>query len=101
MRRRCQDHHPADPLHPAEVDVVPLPVDTTWLPDARDDERALRVSWHHELGRVVLSTWRGGRCTGTVQLDPEDAARLITWLAGDEAGWITGEVINSEGGFAR
>jgi len=69
------------PLHAAQVDVVPLPLDTSWLPDARDDERALRVSWHHELGRVVVSTWRGGRCTGTVQLDPEDAARLVGVLA--------------------
>ena len=32
---------------------------------------------------------------------PDDAARLITWLLTDEARWITGQVINSEGGFAR
>ncbi|MGW7526931.1 SDR family oxidoreductase [Streptomyces sp. NPDC054783] len=32
---------------------------------------------------------------------PDDPARLIVWLATDEAGWITGEVINSEGGFRR
>jgi NAD(P)-dependent dehydrogenase (short-subunit alcohol dehydrogenase family) len=30
-----------------------------------------------------------------------DPARLIAWLATDEAGWITGEVISSEGGFRR
>jgi 3-oxoacyl-[acyl-carrier protein] reductase len=29
---------------------------------------------------------------------PEDAARLIAWLASDEARWITGQVINSTGG---
>lgn len=29
---------------------------------------------------------------------PEDAARLIGWLATDEARWITGQVINSTGG---
>ena len=29
---------------------------------------------------------------------PEDAARLIAWLATDEAQWITGQVINSTGG---
>ncbi|MCG8425090.1 MAG: SDR family oxidoreductase [Proteobacteria bacterium] len=29
---------------------------------------------------------------------PEDAARLVAWLASDEAGWITGQVINSTGG---
>ncbi|CAN5817998.1 SDR family oxidoreductase [soil metagenome] len=32
---------------------------------------------------------------------PEDAARVATWLASDEAQWITGQVINSEGGFVR
>lgn len=32
---------------------------------------------------------------------PEDAARVVTWLASDEAAWITGQVINSEGGFVR
>ncbi|MEU6774861.1 SDR family oxidoreductase [Streptomyces sp. NPDC046759] len=32
---------------------------------------------------------------------PDDPARLIAWLATDEAGWITGEVINSEGGYRR
>lgn len=32
---------------------------------------------------------------------PEDAARLISWLVSDEAAWITGQVINSEGGFIR
>lgn len=33
--------------------------------------------------------------------DPDDAARLITWLCTDDAQWITGEVIDSEGGFRR
>lgn len=32
---------------------------------------------------------------------PDDAARLLAWLVTDEAAWITGQVINSEGGFAR
>lgn len=32
---------------------------------------------------------------------PEDAARLVAFLAGDEAAWITGQVIHSEGGFVR
>ncbi|MEU6140955.1 SDR family oxidoreductase [Streptomyces sp. NPDC047081] len=30
---------------------------------------------------------------------PDDPARLIAWLATDEADWITGQVVNSEGGF--
>jgi 3-oxoacyl-[acyl-carrier protein] reductase len=33
--------------------------------------------------------------------EPDDAARLISWLCSDEARWITGQTINSEGGFRR
>ena len=33
--------------------------------------------------------------------EPEDAARLVAFLAGEEAGWISGQVIHSEGGFLR
>jgi 3-oxoacyl-[acyl-carrier protein] reductase len=33
--------------------------------------------------------------------EPEDAARLVAFLAGDEARWITGQIIHSEGGFLR
>ncbi|MER7047498.1 SDR family oxidoreductase [Streptomyces jumonjinensis] len=32
---------------------------------------------------------------------PDDPARLIAWLATDESEWITGQVIDSEGGFRR
>jgi len=33
--------------------------------------------------------------------EPDDPARLIAWLVTDEARWITGQVINTEGGFRR
>jgi 3-oxoacyl-[acyl-carrier protein] reductase len=33
--------------------------------------------------------------------EPDDAARLVAWLCTDDARWITGQVINSEGGFRR
>ncbi|MFG2948203.1 SDR family oxidoreductase [Streptomyces adustus] len=32
---------------------------------------------------------------------PDDPARLVAWLATDEAEWVTGQVIDSEGGFRR
>lgn len=32
---------------------------------------------------------------------PEDPAKLIAWLLTEEASWITGQIINSEGGFGR
>jgi 3-oxoacyl-[acyl-carrier protein] reductase len=46
-------------------------------------------------GRLVekFPTGRIGR--------PEDVARLVAFLAGDEARWITGQIIHSEGGFLR
>jgi 3-oxoacyl-[acyl-carrier protein] reductase len=33
--------------------------------------------------------------------EPDDAARLVAWLCTDDAAWVTGQVIDSEGGFRR
>jgi 3-oxoacyl-[acyl-carrier protein] reductase len=33
--------------------------------------------------------------------EPDDAARLVAWLCADDARWITGQVVDSEGGFRR
>ena len=51
-----------------------------WFGDAREASRALRASWHAEAGCVVLSTWRGDACVGTVRLTPGEAARLAESL---------------------
>ena len=60
--------------------VNPGPTDTGWItPDLRE---------------ALLPLFPTGRL-GT----PEDAARLIAWLASPDAAWITGQVIHSEGGF--
>nr|WP_300340602.1 SDR family oxidoreductase [Actinomyces sp.] len=32
---------------------------------------------------------------------PADPARLVTWLLTDDAAWVTGQVISTEGGFRR
>ncbi len=32
---------------------------------------------------------------------PDDAARLIAWLVTDDGAWVTGQTINTEGGFRR
>ena len=32
---------------------------------------------------------------------PDDPARLVEWLVSDEGRWVTGQVLNTEGGFAR
>jgi 3-oxoacyl-[acyl-carrier protein] reductase len=44
----------------------------------------------------VASLFPGGRWGR-----PDDPARLVAWLATDEASWITGQVITSDGGFNR
>jgi len=49
-----------------------------------------------EMKREILQKAPSGRIG-----QPEDAARLVAFLAGDEAAWITGQVIHSEGGFFR
>jgi 3-oxoacyl-[acyl-carrier protein] reductase len=60
--------------------VDPGPTDTGWMTEAKQEELLPR----HSLGRL-------GK--------PEDAARLVAFLAGPEADWITGQIIRSRGGF--
>ncbi|WP_042221543.1 SDR family oxidoreductase [Oceanobacillus manasiensis] len=62
--------------------VNPGPTDTGWMSEKLKQELAPK-----------FSTKRIGM--------PDDAARLIAFLASEEAEWITGQVINSEGGFFR
>ncbi len=49
-----------------------------------------------ELRAAVEGRFPAGRIAA-----PDDPARLIAWLVTDEAAWITGQVLNSEGGFRR
>jgi 3-oxoacyl-[acyl-carrier protein] reductase len=62
--------------------VNPGPVDTGYAPP--------------EVYEAVRRRFPAGRWGS-----PDDPARLIAWLATDEAAWITGQVINTEGGFRR
>jgi 3-oxoacyl-[acyl-carrier protein] reductase len=62
--------------------INPGPTDTGWMTE--------------ELKREIAPKFPSGRIG-----QPEDAARLVAFLAGDEAAWITGQVIHSEGGFLR
>ena len=81
--------------------VVPLPPRGAWLRDARQDGRALRVSWHHEQGCAVLSTWRDGVCTGTARLTAHEVAGLVgvltTGLAEAAAGEASTVVLPLQG----
>lgn len=62
--------------------VDPGPTDTGWISADPDLERSLKE--RAPFGRIG---------------QPEDAARLIAFLASDAAEWITGQVIHSRGGF--
>lgn len=62
--------------------VNPGPVDTGYLTDGM---------WHE-----VAPMFPFGRYG-----HPDDPARLISWLVTDEAQWITGQILNTEGGFGR
>jgi 3-oxoacyl-[acyl-carrier protein] reductase len=75
----------ADHLAPRGITVNavnPGPTDTGWMDEPT--RRALRERF--PTGRL-----------GTAQ----DAARLVAWLCSDDAAWVTGQVIASEGGFLR
>ena len=62
--------------------VNPGPTDTGWMTE--------------DLRRQLVSKFPPGRIG-----QPEDAARIVAFLASDEAAWITGQIIHSEGGFSR
>jgi len=62
--------------------VNPGPVDTGYLTKSKWKEVRSKFPFH-----------RFG--------EPSDPANLISWLLTDEGSWITGQVINSEGGYAR
>ena len=48
--------------------------------DARGGDRALRVSWHHDDGLVVLSLWRDNVCAGSFRLTVDEVPELIDVL---------------------
>ena len=60
--------------------IDPGPTDTGWMTE--------------EVKRALLPRFSMGRIG-----QPEDAARLITFLASGDAGWVTGQIIRSTGGF--
>ena len=57
-----------------------LPARGEVFADQRGTDRALRVSWHSELGLVVLSVWREDRCVATFRLEAEEVPALVNAL---------------------
>jgi 3-oxoacyl-[acyl-carrier protein] reductase len=62
--------------------VNPGPVDTGWPSD--------------ELREQLKASFPAGRWGR-----PEDIAPVVAWLASEDSGWVTGQVIDAEGGFRR
>jgi hypothetical protein len=60
--------------------VRPLPELGSIYLDARGIDRALRVSWHHDAGLVVLSLWRDNVCAGSFRLGVDEVPDLIAML---------------------
>ena len=58
----------------------PLPQTGEVFLDARGGDRALRVSWHTEVGLVVLSLWHGNVCSGSFRLSVDEVPDLIDML---------------------
>lgn len=54
------------------------------------------VLFEPEVLEQVAGMFPGGRIG-----EPDDPARLIAWLVGDEGRWVVGQVLNTEGGFRR
>ncbi len=68
----------------------PLPETGSIFLDARGGDRALRVSWHHESGLVVLSLWRENVCAGSFRMAVDDVPDMIDLLrAGLDAAYDT------------
>jgi hypothetical protein len=64
------------------VTARPLPEAGSIYLDARGGNRALRVSWHHDAGLVVLSLWRDNVCSGSFRLGLDEVPELIALLRG-------------------
>lgn len=60
--------------------VTPLPRRGAVIPGRDADARMLRVSYHPEAGRVVLSIWDHDVCMATLRLAPEDVPELVRGL---------------------
>lgn len=60
--------------------VTPIPARGSVLIGRDRSGRALRVSSHPEVDRVVLSIWQDDRCTATLRLAAEDVPELVRSL---------------------
>ncbi len=67
--------------HTCLMGVTPLPRRGTVLTGRDAAARMLRVSYHPEVGRVVLSIWDHDVCMATFRLAPHDVPELVRGLS--------------------
>ena len=79
--RRCMDGRLGCDHHELMSAPVVVRPGSSLFRDRRDDDRALRVTWHPVDDLFVLSTWHGGVCVSTVQLGRSDVPAVIAALA--------------------
>jgi hypothetical protein len=51
------------------------------IPDARGQDATLRVTWHPEHRKIVLSHWRDGLCVASTPIELAEVSALIGVLA--------------------
>jgi hypothetical protein len=79
-----------DPAATSGAEVLALPSSGEVLADVRGDGRWMRVTWHEEVGLVVLSLWRQSSCVGTLRLDRAQVPALVSALVEGLAAGSTG-----------
>jgi len=57
-----------------------LPASGDVFLDARDDGRAMRLSWHSDGDLAVFSIWRAGTCISSFQLGRNEIPALVETL---------------------
>ncbi|WP_158773009.1 SDR family oxidoreductase [Cobetia sp. L2A1] len=65
--------------------VAPGPTDTGLFRAGKSEETIARLEGMAALGRIA---------------SPQDVARVAAWLVSNDAGWVTGQIIGANGGFA-
>ncbi|WP_024953302.1 MULTISPECIES: SDR family oxidoreductase [Cobetia] len=65
--------------------VAPGPTDTGLFRAGKSEETIARLEGMAALGRIA---------------SPQDVARVVAWLTSRDAGWVTGQIIGANGGFA-
>lgn len=58
-----------------------LPASGEVFLDARDGDRAMRLSWHGDGDLAVFSIWRAGTCVASFQLGRNEIPALVETLA--------------------